>query len=596
MDRIRVLSEDVANKIAAGEVVERPASVIRELLDNSLDAGADRINIKIDEGGKKIIRINDNGLGMNRDDLLLSIERHATSKILSEEDLFSIKTLGFRGEALPSIASVSRMTITSRLKDDLIAYRLVIDGGQLKSIDEAGSPVGTSVEVRDLFFNVPARRKFLRAVKTETNHIVDALSRIVLPYSNIQLRLDSSGRTLLNLPASENELNRLSILFGRDVASSMIETFLETDGLSVKAFLAPPDINRARGDLIYTYVNKRSIRDRLVTRAIIDGYGQRLMKGRYPQAVVFMEIDPSLVDVNVHPTKQEVRFHQSRLVFQTLVATIGGAFKDHFQSLSDINSIRSDAFPIIRPGHSAVSEPEWEYSDSRDHLSGKTEIPTARNTPPVRAAQESYKDFFLHDHPSQAFIREAPEVIGQLKDTYILCQTFDGLFIVDQHAAHERIVYETLKKSFESSKIEVQPFLIPQRLELSTKESRVVLKNFDQLIELGFELDHFGGNTFLLRSLPSILSDVKWDNCLLDLIPVFGEGSNVSKDSMLDNMLTVMACHGSIRAGQKMSHIEMTRLLEQLEQIDLFTNCPHGRPVFRKFSFFEIEKMFKRVI
>jgi len=322
MGNIRILPEKVANQIAAGEVIERPASVVRELLDNSIDAGADRLNIQIEEGGKRLIRLRDNGSGMDKDDMLLALERHATSKITTVSDLFSIKTLGFRGEALPSICSVSRIEITSRPADRLTGYRLKASGGEMKSIDETGAPAGTTVEVRDIYFNTPARRKFLRADRTETGHIIDTLSRIILPFTNIHMRLDDAGKTLLNLPASENELNRLSVLFGRDVAVSLIDTYRERNGIKITAYLAPPDFSRTRGDRIYIYINNRNIRDKLVTRSIMEGYGQRLMKGRYPQVVVFVDIDPSLVDVNVHPAKQEVRFHESRMVYQAVSSTI----------------------------------------------------------------------------------------------------------------------------------------------------------------------------------------------------------------------------------------------------------------------------------
>ncbi|MDB9822456.1 DNA mismatch repair endonuclease MutL [Deltaproteobacteria bacterium] len=574
MSNIRILSENVANQIAAGEVIERPASVLRELLDNSIDAGADRIDIKIEEGGKRLIRLRDNGSGMDKDDMLLSLERHATSKITSVSDLFSIKTLGFRGEALPSICSVSRMEIVSRPADCLTGYRLKASGGEMKSIDETGAPAGTMVEVRDIYFNTPARRKFLRAVKTETGNIIDTLSRIVLPFTHIQMRLDDAGKTLLNLPASENELSRLSVLFGRDVAVSLIDTRREADGIKIRAYLAPPDFSRARGDRIYIYVNNRNIRDKLVTRSVMEGYGQRLMKGRYPQVVVFVEIDPSLMDVNVHPAKQEVRFHQSHLVYQTLSSTIEKALRDQFKSFSYNGYERPGVIPEKRLRQTEIAEPGWEYSGK-----DQKEVASAE----IESRQEP-------------LLKEIPQIIGQLRETYLLFQTSDGLLVVDQHAAHERILYEKLKKNYLSNRIEGQAFLIPMRLEVSLKEGRVLMEKTDQMAALGFELEHFGGSTFLIRSVPSMLVDVEWENFMLDLIPVLEEEENLANEKAMDRLMAVMACHGAIRAGQRMSHREMTLLLEQLEEMDLPTNCPHGRPIFRKFSYYEIEKMFKRVV
>ncbi|MFC1534564.1 DNA mismatch repair endonuclease MutL [Thermodesulfobacteriota bacterium] len=574
MSNIRILPEKVANQIAAGEVIERPASVVRELLDNSIDSGADKIDVKIEKGGKRLIRVSDNGFGMNKDDMILALERHATSKISTVSELFSINTLGFRGEALPSIWSVSRIEITSRPADQLAGYRLKASGGELKSIDETGAPAGTTVEVMDLFFNTPARRKFLRADKTEMAHIIDTLTRIALPFTHIQIRLDDTAKTLLNLPASENELSRLSALLGRDVAVSLIDTYKETDGLKIRAYLAPPDFSRTRGDRLYIYVNKRSIRDKLVTRSIMEGYGQRLMKGRYPQAVIFMEIDPTLVDVNVHPAKQEVRFHQGRLIFQTLSSTIENALRDQFRPFSDTGYREADDLKGKQFSQISMAEPVWEYSEEEQKGTSQTVIET----------RKEYQ------------VKEVPQILGQLRDTYLLFQTIDGLLLVDQHAAHERIVYETLKKSYQSSRIESQAFLIPHRLELSLKESRVVMEKLDQLTGLGFELDHFGGNTFLLRSVPSILVDIEWDNFLRDLIPVLEDERDLSNEKALDRLLILMSCHGAIRAGQRMSHREITLLLEELERMELPTNCPHGRPIFLKFSYHEIEKMFKRVV
>ena len=569
MDVIRILPEKVASQIAAGEIIERPASVVRELIDNSIDAAAEKIVIRIEQGGKRLIKVSDNGAGMNRDDLLLCIERHATSKIRAVSDLFSVKTLGFRGEALPSMSSVSRMEITSRPVDQLIGYRLKIAGGKLKSIDETGSPAGTIVELRDLFFNMPARRKFLRTGKTETDHIIDTLSRIALPFIRLHFRLDDAGKTVLNLPSSENELDRFSVLFGRNVAASMIEASQETGELRVRAYLAPSDLSRARGDRIFIYINNRNIRDRLVTRAVMEGYGQRLMKGRYPQAVLFLEFDPSLVDINVHPTKQEVHFNKSHLVYKTVISTIERALGKRLHSVFDAGYLRQEGSKAGQIDGAVMAEPKWEYSG------------------PVQKEADPQEKFIL---------KERAQIIGQLKETYILCQLRDGLLMVDQHAAHERIVYETLKKSYNSLPIECQTFLIPHKLEFSLKDGRVIMKRLDYLARLGLEIEHFGGSTFLLRSVPSLLVNVQWDDFLLELIPVLEDEGDLTNDRALNRLLTIMACHGAIRASKRLSQEEMSRLLDQLEEMDLPTNCPHGRPIFKKFNYYEIEKMFKRVV
>src|SRR4030043_142775 len=574
MGKIRILSEQVANQRAAGEVIDRPASVVRELLDNSIDSGADRIDLKIEEGGKRLIRLRDNGSGMDKEDMLLALERHATSKITTFSELFSIRTLGFRGEALPSICSVSRVEIISRPADQLIGYRVKASGGIVESIDETGAPVGTIVEVRDLYFNTPARRKFLKPERTETGQIIDTLSRIILPFTHIHVRVDDSEKTLLNLPASENELNRLSVLFGRDVAVSLADTRREVEGIKIRAYMASPDLSRNRGDRIYIYINNRNVRDKLAIRAIMEAYGQRLMKGTYPQVVVFLEIDPSMVDCNVHPAKQEVRFHQGHIVYKALSSTIEKALRDQFSSHSYLGRQVSEVTTTRHVNQVRMAEPIWEYhGDEKRDIKGKEiEITQA------------------------PLLKQIPEIIGQLKDTYLLFQSRDGLLLVDQHAAHERILYEKLKKDYLTSRAESQRFLIPIRLELSLKEGRVLLEKIDQMAALGFELEHFGGNTFLIRSVPAILVNVEWQAFLLDLIPILEEEKLLGNEKEKDRLLAVMGCHGAIQAGQKMSHRGMKMLMEQLDEMTLPTNCPHGRPVFRMFSYYEIEKMFKRVV
>ena len=573
MNVIRILPEKVASQIAAGEVIDRPASVVRELIDNSVDAGADRVVINIEKGGKGLIKVIDNGAGMSRDDLLLSVERHATSKIANASDLFSVKFLGFRGEALPSIASVSRMEITSRPHDQIVGHRLKIAGGKLTAIEETGAPSGTIVEVRTLFFNIPARRKFLKAVRTETYHIIDTVSRAALPFPEIGFRLDDTGKSVLNLPASDQQLSRISVLMGRGFAEEVIDRHERNDELAISVYLAPSHLARSRGDRLFVYVNRRYIRDRLVTKAVMEGYGQRLMKGKYPQAIIFIEIDPAKVDVNVHPAKQEVRFHNSRAVFNVIVSTIEKALA-HSSPVFLGSKPGNGTENLDRPQKANyVSEPLWNYERT---------IPGPQR--PAVPEEDAW--------PGK---NEDVQILGQLGNTYILCQVKDGFLMVDQHAAHERIVYEDLKKTLGSSQIEGQTLLMPYKLELTVREKGIVLHKGNQLTRFGIELDHFGGNTFLLRSVPAILKDVRWDVFYSELITELGEGE-LEDDAVLNKVLTIMACHGAIRAGYRMTHEEMSDLLKQLEKTDLPTNCPHGRPTFKHFTYSEIERMFKRVV
>jgi len=575
MNTIRILPETLAAQIAAGEVVDRPASVVRELTDNSIDAGADRIVVRIESGGKRGIRVSDNGAGMSRDDLLLCVERHATSKIRTASDLLSVRSLGFRGEALPSIAAVSRMQITTLPRGQLTGHRLRISGGKLLEIEETGAPPGTTVEVKDLFFNIPARRKFLRAVRTETDHIVDILSRIAMPFPKITFRLDDGLRNIIHLPASEDARERISGLMGRKTAEAMMTGQEKGVELSIMAYVVPADFARNRGDRLYVYVNGRNIRDRLATKAIMEGYGRRLMKGQYPQAVVFIDIDPLDIDVNVHPTKQEIRFRNASRVFQAIVSAVGKGLDRLPQPFS--RQERIDLTPVSgqRGPTTAVSEPPWEY------------VPRAT----LREAQP--KPAGLSPDPSM--VRTGPRIIGQLGHTYILCETSRGLMMVDQHAAHERIVYERLKKSLAAERIEIQTLLIPHELELSTKETRIMLERGEELRRFGLEFSHFGGNTFLLTAVPALLERVDWPSFASELIPELAEGTT-DEGALFDACIMLMACHGAIRAGQRLNQDEMERLLTELGEMDLPTHCPHGRPVFREVPYHELEKMFKRVL
>jgi DNA mismatch repair protein MutL len=573
MNDIRILPEKIASQIAAGEVVERPAAVVRELVDNSIDSGADRIVIKLERGGRKCVKVIDNGCGMSRDDLLLCIERYATSKIADASDLFSVTTRGFRGEALPSIASVSKTTIVSRCAGQISGYRLRVFGGKQISIEEVGAPVGTSVSVRDLFFNIPARRKFLRTVRTETDYIVDLLSRTALALPEVSFQLDEGEKNILNFPGSSETLYRLSALVGRRVAESAQFSRAERDGLIIGMYLGHPEISRSRGDRIFAYVNGRNVRDRLLLKAVIEGYGQRIMKGTYPQAALFVDIDPRQIDINVHPTKQEIRFRDARSIFQTVASEISAALKKRFSGVDFIHEHREEKPDSYQGTPNMFSETHWGVSEP--------------------AVFELFAD--NSGSLQGAHLEAEPSIVGQLRNTYILCETKDGLRMIDQHAAHERILYESLKESYQTNGIAVQKLLVPHEVELSTREGRIASAKVSELARLGLEIDHFGGNTFLLRSVPAILKGVEWDGFLSDLLVTL-EKSHIQDENILDGVFTVMACHGAVRAGHTMSRQEMGHLVTQLNDSRLPTNCPHGRPTSRMLTFREIEKWFKRVL
>jgi DNA mismatch repair protein MutL len=581
MSVIRILPEKVASQIAAGEVIERPASVVRELIDNSIDAGAEKVFVTVANGGKTLIRVADDGAGMDRDDLLLCLERHATSKISSVSDLFNIETLGFRGEALPSISMVSRMEILSRRSEELIGHRLKVAGGKIKYLEETGAPAGTTVEVKELFFNIPARKKFLRTLGTETDHIIDAFARIALPFISIHFRLDEGDRTLLNLPASLNEINRLSALFGRDVAGSMLEGALEEGKFKIRCYVASSEASRGRGDRIFVYVNKRNVRDRLLTHAVMEGYGRRLMKGRYPQVVLFMDMDPSFVDVNVHPTKQEVRFREGRQIHDAIRSVVDKALGERIHPYAGTRVAAETEPAEPRQSPFSMAEPAPEYGWERP-------------AGDIRPWEEKHGS--LPDHSAARLFGDRLEIIGQLKHTYLLCQAEDGFVMIDQHAAHERVLYEKLKKSAGNTPTESQSFLIPPSLELPPRDAGILLRHLDQLKKIGIEIEPFGGNSFLIRSVPASMVHANWMDFLKEVSPILEKNPDLCSQDALDAMLSVMACHSAIRAGTRLSLDEMRHLLRDLNSAELPSHCPHGRPIFKKFTFYEIEKMFKRVV
>jgi DNA mismatch repair protein MutL len=400
---------------------------------------------------------------------------------------------------------------------------------------------------------------------------VDTLSRIALPFTRLSFRLDDRDKTLLSLPSVDSDVSRLSALFGHEVAGSMIPMEREVEGLRLNGYLSPPEWDRARGDHLFVYVNRRSVRERLLTHAVIEGYGSRLMKGRYPYAVIFIEVDPSLVDVNVHPAKQEVRFHQNRLVHEAVKTVVDETLRQKAVAL----------FQVPVPSIESMGE---RIRGIAEPIGGYTVYP-----PDTTISRQPEPQVPL-------MIKESPVVLGQLKETYILCETHEGLLLVDQHAAHERRVFERLKKSYDSATLECQPFLIPPRVEFSPSESRTILKKMGELSQLGIALEHFGGGTFMVRSVPSLLVDVQWESFLREVLPLLEEQGNVKGDQMVERLLALMACHGAIRAGQRLSKEEMASLVEQLDEAEVPTNCPHGRPVFKRLSFYEIEKMFRRIV
>jgi len=599
---IQILPEQLCNQIAAGEVVERPASVVKELLENSLDAGATEIRIEVEKGGKRLIRVIDDGCGMGRDDAFLSLERHATSKIRNESDLFALHTLGFRGEALPSIASVCRMLLQTCARDGGEGWEVYAEGGQIKRAGAIGMPSGTSIEIRDLFFNTPARRKFLRKDETEFGHIADIVTRLALASPNVQFRLLNNGRPLIEVYRQTSLAERIGALLGRPLLAELLP--VDVDGgsdLKLRGFVSQPSIHRSTTGAMYTFINGRYIRDRVVQHALLEGFRNVLVRGRYPVAVLFLEIDPALVDVNVHPTKHEVRFRDQRLVHDFITNTVrdvlrpSGWLKESapWAEPTESRLTERDDYPAAPAGETA-RDYRKEVQESLQ-LYGRTPPPSAER--PFHLPVPSESRAFADTAPvaSAGGFFSSLRIIGQYRNSYIVCQDGNDLVLVDQHAAHERIGFERLRKQFLSGQIERQALLFPVVIELDFREADQFAGQLEALDRLGFDIEAFGGKSFVLKGVPRFLSQTDAEQLVRDIAAETALiGKSVLAEDSLDKVFILMACHGVVRANQLLSIPEMSALLNDLDEVDFSAHCPHGRPVMIRQSLPDIEKMFKR--
>lgn len=620
--RIHLLSPRLANQIAAGEVVERPASVIKELLENSLDAGARRIDVEVEQGGVKLLRVRDDGCGIPSDDLPLALARHATSKIRDLDDLERVMSLGFRGEALASISSVARLTMTSRTADADQAWQVETEGRDMEArVQPAAHPVGTSVEVRDLFFNTPARRKFLRAEKTEFEHLQEVIRRLALARFDVAFHLRHNGKTVFALHEARDEISR-----ARRVASVCGSAFLEQalpiqverNGLHLWGWVGLPTFSRSQADLQYFYVNGRMVRDKLVVHAVRQAYRDVLYNGRHPTFVLFLELDPAAVDVNVHPTKHEVRFREGRTVHDFLYGTLHRALGE--VRPEDQLAAPAAVAPVVRPtGLEAgefgpqgemslaanvlerpVAEPAW-----RPTASSGGYAPPSRSTGPVGTAeaQAAYREYFapLPDSApvslpeSQGDIPPLGYALAQLKGIYILAENAQGLVLVDMHAAHERITYERLKIAMASEGLKGQPLLVPESLAVSQREADCAEEHAAWFQRLGFELQRLGPETLAIRQTPALLKQAEASQLVRDVLSDLLEyGTSDRIQAHLNELLATMACHGAVRANRRLTVPEMNGLLRDMEQTERSGQCNHGRPTWTQLGMDDLDKLFLR--
>lgn len=593
---IKILPEQLANTIAAGEVVERPASVVKELVENALDAGATDILVEIETGGKRLIRVTDNGCGMGRDDILLSLERHATSKIACSDDLFSLSTLGFRGEALPSIASVSRLTLRSRPPDQQEGNEIYVEGGKVREVKSCGMPHGTVVEVRNLFFNTPARLKFLKTTETEAGHVGDLLARLAISSPSVRFRYLHDSRCLLNA-TSRQVSDRVAEVVGSAHAHELYPCNWANGQLSVIGLLGRPDFNRSSPSSLYTYINGRFIRDRVVQHAIMHAYRSFLEKGRYPVVVLYFSLPPGDVDVNVHPTKHEVRFRDQGMVHDFLAKAVSTTLEGTPWVQRVMQGRHPDREPATQPDrHAAVREALSRYVSSKPapsfisspSVTGSAGAAVACEVPPQEPASRP-------SAPQQGSFFSNLTILGQFRAAYILCQDDTDLILIDQHAAHERVAFERLKREFSAGSVEVQGLLFPETVQLSHHESALLREHGATIELLGFILEEFGGTSWVLSGVPRMLAAGNYGEALHDLLEEMSAvGRSHAIDEAVESALIRIACHSVVRGRHQLTVPEIRSLFAQMDVTDFASNCPHGRPVIARIAAAQIEKLFNR--
>ena len=567
MSRIKVLPIELRNKIAAGEVIERPASVVKELIENSIDAGSTDISTEILRGGKGLIRVVDNGEGMDREDALLCIEPHATSKLLSEGDLFNIRTMGFRGEALPSIASVSRMRLITGLRDALSGLSVEIEGGELKEVKDAPS-MGTTLEIRDLFFNTPARKKFLKSDSTELFHIIDAVTKEALSHWEVGFRLFTGKQETMTLPRASGPRERILQTYGAEFLEGISEVNAETRGMKMTAFVTKGENFRATRSHQFIFLNRRPVKDQTVSHAVYSAYEGLLPQGKHPLFFLYIEIDPKTVDFNVHPTKREVRFEHKEEIHRFIAAGLR-------ESLRTERDLRHAPF---------AEAPDWGKTSGPsglpDFASGFPGPFSYAASPPSGGGVSENVE--LRYRPSVPFI--------YLGDTYVAMAGRGGLTLLDHHAAHERVLYERFVQGVDLASHQL---LFPVQLKLSHSEYRMLIENKDLLGGMGIEIDDFGHDTLIVRTVPEALKEADLRGILSDVAASLTEGTRPEKP-LREAVAARIACHASVRGKEILSEEGLQRLLSDLEKTEHPDQCPHGRPTKVLFSLDDLKKMFKR--
>ncbi len=645
--RIRYLPETLINQIAAGEVLERPAAAVKELVENAIDARANRVDVEIRDGGKTYLSVSDDGHGMNREELIAALDRHATSK-LPDNDLLNVDHLGFRGEALPSIAAVSRLSVTTRDANSGESWKVLVEGGKKGDVTPTSHPEGTKIEVRDLFFATPARLKFMKTERSEYTAVKDTMFRLSMAWPEIAFSLTHNGKKVLNLYAGRAEdllgqsKERMEALLGRDFVDNALALDAQRENVRITGFAGLPTMNKATSQWQYLFVNGRPVRDKLVLGAVRGGYMDVLARDRHPMVALFVDLPSDEVDVNVHPAKAEVRFRDPNLVRGLMVSAIRHALHDGGHqtastvSLAALRNLEKQKAHLIEQVQAANSGGAlFQHAQSEGAPpTGSPTIPQGFYSPAqngtvpsayrqgqgfaeAQAAQSGYQPAIFHDAPSaradhHEFLASAPQGMSeaalkeeeknplgaartQLHENYIIAQNQDGLVIVDQHAAHERLVYERFKNQLAAGGIEVQGLLTPEIIEMDEGDISRLLPFADQMKKLGLEIEAFGPGAIAVRSIPALLGKVNITKLIQDLADeVIEYGSPQRLEEEINHVLSTMACHGSVRSGRRLSAVEMNHLLREMEETPSSGQCNHGRPTYIKLSLNDIERLFGR--
>ncbi len=580
--KIRILPDHVSQVIAAGEVVERPASVVKELMENAIDAGGSEITVELKAGGLQLIRVTDRGEGMDREDVPLALQRYATSKIREAEDLYAIHTLGFRGEALPSIAQVSKLTLQTRTHDSLSGTKLTCEGGKIKSISEIGCPIGTEVEVRSLFYNIPVKRKFLKSIRSELRHALLHFLRLSLSHPSISFRFIHDGRTLHEYLKTESTLVRIEAIFGKEIYGHLQPIQFEDGEVRLSGFCSLPSFSKRNAEGIYLYVNQRFIKDRTVYKAILDGYRHILPSNQFPIVILFITLPPSSVDVNVHPTKAEVKFKDPERVYQAAFAAIRAVL----EGKEGRSQPEEKAPGLVR---------EWFFQkgppppfSGQDTLSFTKALTTGKTEETFMVREERGAQW--DEEKKRPYL-----VLGQIQGTYIVCEGEGNLVFIDQHAAHERILFERFKKAYESRSERSEKLLLPVLIELSAEESWILESAGEALKMIGFEIEPVGEKLFAIRSIPTFIDQKDPKEMVRGILDELSFSERKGKgEAILHTILITLACHSAIRGNFPLKKEEMEKLMENLASFHPASTCPHGRPIFFVLPLEELRKQFKR--